>query len=137
MSSSPTAGAPPARVRVRDASGFRPPFVYRQVLVDRLFREHGEDTSTPVAPLVRRGRVISTPPEAGPLLLLGADALGRDIFARLVHGARRSLGVVMLGALGALVLGTLIGGAAGGLGGRIESALMRVADFVIVLPARI
>ena len=70
------------------------------------------------------------------MLLLGADALGRDIFARLVHGARRSLGVVMLGALGALVLGTL-GGAAGGLGGRIESALMRVADFVIVLPARI
>ena len=127
--------APPARVRVRDASGFRAPFVYRQVLVNRIFRDYREDTSTTV-PLrwFAGGRVISTPPEAGPLLLLGADALGRDIFARLVHGARRSLGVVMLGAFGALVLGTLIGGAAGGLGGRIESALMRVADFVIVLP---
>jgi peptide/nickel transport system permease protein len=127
--------APPSRIRIADASGWRMPFVYRPVLVDRVTREYREDPGT-AAPLrwLAEGRVVSVAPEAGPLLLLGADALGRDIFARLVHGARRSLGVVLLGALGALIVGTLIGGAAGGLGGPIEAVLMVVADFVIVLP---
>ena len=120
---------------MRDASGLRAPFVYRQVLVDRQAREYREDADVAV-PLrwFAGGRVVSVGHDAGPLLLLGADAIGRDIFARLVYGARRSLGVVLLGVVGALLLGTLIGGAAGGLGGTIESCLMLVADFVIVLP---
>ncbi len=127
--------APPSRIRIRDASGLRAPFVYRQVLVDRVSRLYREDTSAP-APLqwFSNGRLISTPAEAGPLLLLGADPIGRDIFSRLVYGARRSLGVVLVGAIGALALGALIGGAAGGLGGPIESVLMVAADFILVLP---
>jgi peptide/nickel transport system permease protein len=127
--------APPSRIRIRDASGLRAPFVYRQVVVDRVAREYREDTGAP-APLqwFADGRLLSVKPEGGPLLLLGADALGRDIFARLVYGARRSLGVVLLGVVGALLLGTFVGGAAGGLGGSVEAVLMLVADFVIVLP---
>jgi peptide/nickel transport system permease protein len=106
--------APPTRIRVRDEAGLRAPFIYRQVLIDRVLRQYGEDTRSPV-PLrwFAGGRVISTPPDEGPLLLLGADALGRDIFSRLLYGARRSLGVVLLGVLGALALGAFIGGAAG------------------------
>jgi peptide/nickel transport system permease protein len=127
--------APPSRVRVRDVSGFRAPFVYRQVLVDRQAREYREapDVAVPLR-WFTGGRVVSVSRDTGPLLLLGADAIGRDIFARLVYGARRSLGVVLLGVAGAVLLGTLIGGAAGGLGGRVDSGLMMVADFVIVLP---
>ena len=66
--------------------------------------------------------------------LFGTDTLGRDVFSRLIHGAQVSLGVAMLGALGALVLGTLVGGIAGYRGGLVDETLMRVAEFVFVLP---
>jgi peptide/nickel transport system permease protein len=127
--------APPMRVHVRDATGFRAPFVYRQVLDDRLTRLFRDDTSRPV-PLSwgGAGRLVSIDPDAGPLLLLGADALGRDVWSRLLYGARLSLGVTFVGALGALVLGAIAGGLAGATGGRADMLLMLVADFVLVLP---
>jgi peptide/nickel transport system permease protein len=126
--------APPSRIRIRDASGLRTPFIYRYVLEDRVLRRYREETAAPVAlRWFADGRVLSAPAD-NPLLLFGADALGRDLFSRLVHGARLSLGVVLAGTLGAIVLGTLIGGLAGSLGGTPESLLMLIADFVLVLP---
>jgi peptide/nickel transport system permease protein len=127
--------APPMRIRVRDADGFRAPFVYRQVLEDRLERRYRDDTSRAIP--IRWGRdwqLMSIPAEDGPLLVLGADALGRDVFSRLLFGARLSLGVTVLGVAGALFLGFALGGLAGGLGGRVDTALMLVADFILVLP---
>lgn len=127
--------APPMRVHVRDASGFRRPFVYPQVLEHRLERRFGEDRSTPV-PLrwFRGGRLLSVDAEHGPLLLLGGDALGRDVFSRLLYGAQLSLGVTLLGALCALLAGAVVGGLAGAVGGRADASLMLLADFVILLP---
>ncbi len=69
-----------------------------------------------------------------PLLLLGADALGRDIFSRLLYGAGLSLGVTLAGVAGALAIGALVGALAGSAGGLTESTLMLVADFIVVLP---
>ena len=127
--------APPMRLHVRDASGFRAPFVYRQRLENRLARRFAEDRSKPV-PIAwfRDGRVISIDAADGPLLLLGADALGRDVFSRLLHGAQRSIGVVLAGAAGALLIGAIAGSLAGSAGGRTERVLMSIADFLIVLP---
>jgi peptide/nickel transport system permease protein len=72
---------------------------------------------------------------AGPWLLLGGDRLGRDVFARILHGARLSLTVAVVATLGALLLGALVGGLAGVAGGVVDDVLMRLADLVIVLPA--
>jgi peptide/nickel transport system permease protein len=127
--------APPMRVHLRDASGFHAPFVYRQALVDRLERRFADDTSARI-PLrwFDAGRLVSIDPAAGPLLFLGADALGRDLWSRLLYGAQLSLGVTALGALFALLVGASIGGLAGAVGGRTSALLMLAADFLLVLP---
>ena len=43
-------------------------------------------------------------------MLLGADSYGRDVFSRLLFGARVSLGLALVAALGALLLGSAVGG---------------------------
>ncbi len=65
---------------------------------------------------------------------LGTDALGRDVFARLLYGGQVSLLVGVVGALGAALLGTAIGLLAGQAGGRLDALLMRFTDGVIALP---
>lgn len=127
--------APPMRVHVRDTDGWHLPFVYRQSLVDRSGRIYVEERSNRVSlQWFSNGRLVSIDSSAGPLLLCGADALGRDVCARLVHGSRLSLGVAFIGACGALLLGALLGAAAGAAGGRIDTLVVTVADFVLVLP---
>jgi peptide/nickel transport system permease protein len=127
--------APPMRVHLWHDGRWQGPFVYPQVLRNRLMREFDEDRSTPAAlRWFANGKVVSIDPSHGPLLLAGGDALGRDVWSRLLLGARRSLGVVLVGVAGALVLGITIGGLAGTVGGRVDDWLMLAADFVIVLP---
>ena len=66
---------------------------------------------------------------------LGTDELGRDILLRLLYGARVSLTVGLAVALGAALLGTLIGLAAARAGGWRDALRMRVADGLLALPA--
>jgi peptide/nickel transport system permease protein len=73
-------------------------------------------------------------PGEDPAFPLGSDTLGRDIAAGLFHGARASLLIGGVSALAALALGTSIGAVAGYYGGRIDAALMRVAELVQTMP---
>ena len=119
------------------AAGLRAPFIYPHRLVSRLERRFEEDVARPVAlRWFTDGRLVSVPEaEGGPLLLLGADAFGRDIFSRLLYGARASLALAVVATLAALLLGALIGGMAGYAGGAIDDLLSRFTEFVLVLPA--
>jgi peptide/nickel transport system permease protein len=126
--------APPTRIHFWDAAGLHAPFMHPLVPVDRLARLYREDETVRI-PLVWFSRgVISSNDPAQPLLMFGADALGRDVFSRLLFGARLSLGVTLLGVLGALVIGGTVGALAGTVGGWTESGLMLMADFLLALP---
>ncbi len=71
-------------------------------------------------------KAVSQPPSAQHLL--GTDRSGRDVWARVAHGARTSL-VVGLGAVAIyVVIGTLLGGLAGLVGGRTDFVIMRAVD---------
>jgi peptide/nickel transport system permease protein len=65
---------------------------------------------------------------------LGADDLGQDVLARMLYGGRISLAVGITAMLIAVSVGTVIGAAAGHLGGMVDNALMRVTDLFISLP---
>ena len=66
--------------------------------------------------------------------LMGTDQLGRDLFSRLIYGARVSLFIGILTTLLALVIGTIYGSISGYIGGRMDSFMMRVVDVVFALP---
>ena len=68
-------------------------------------------------------------------LPLGTDALGRDVMAGLVHGARISLLVGLVSTVVALLIGVPIGAAAGYFGGIVDDALMRFTEFFQTIPS--
>lgn len=67
----------------------------------------------------------------------GTDDLGRDIFSRVISGAKYSLGVAVMILAIAVTAGSLIGAVAGYFGGMIDELLMRVTDMFLAFPALI
>ena len=117
--------APPMRVHVVDDEGrLHWPFVYALRLTNPLERRYEQDRAT---------RLPIRAEE--PVFLLGSDGFGRDVLSRTLAGARLSLGVAFAATALALALAALVGGIAGYAGGRTDALLMRVAEFVLVLPA--
>lgn len=75
------------------------------------------------------------PPDAN--MLLGADQLGRDIFSRIIYGARNSVGLALVATLGAFILGALAGLLAAVKGGWFDTFMGRVADVIMSIPSLI
>ena len=122
---------------VDDAGQWHRPFIYPWTLVSQLEQRYEQDRSTRVGLVwFTRGRLVGSADEArAPLMLLGADSYGRDVFSRLLFGARISLALSIAAALGSMLVGGVIGGVAGYVGGGVDDLLMRASDFVLVLPA--
>jgi peptide/nickel transport system permease protein len=64
----------------------------------------------------------------------GTDAAGHDTLAQVLRGTQISIGIAVVGALVATVVGTVWGATAGYYGGWLDTAMMRIADLVLTLP---
>jgi len=127
--------APPMRPHLIDDEGrWHAPFAYAIHVVDPIERRYEEDRRVRV-PVWTKHTSSAGPDLASPAFLLGADGLGRDILSRTLVGARLSLGVAFLSTALALLLAAACGALAGYAGGWLDSLLMRVAEFILVLPA--
>jgi oligopeptide transport system permease protein len=64
----------------------------------------------------------------------GTDKLGRDVYTRIVYGARVSLGVAFVGSITAMVIGVLYGSVSGYAGGWVDDLMMRFVDLMFGFP---
>jgi peptide/nickel transport system permease protein len=72
--------------------------------------------------------------EGGTLYLLGADALGRDMFSRIVYGARISLTIGFIGVVMSFIIGLTMGCISGFYGGWIDNVIQRIVDVLRCFP---
>ena len=66
--------------------------------------------------------------------IFGTDHLGRDLFARIIHGARISIFLGLITISTALTTGAIIGAVSGYYGGKLDNVLMRIMDVIIAVP---
>ena len=141
--------APPHRVRVLDEGRVRLPFVYPLVQTRNevtLRREYTADTTSrlTLALFVRgdpyklwgifRTDVHFFGTRGGEAFLLGTDRLGRDMLSRVIHGARISLSIGLLGVFISFVLGCILGGISGYYGGTPDLIVQRAIEFILSIP---
>ena len=141
--------APPVLVRVFDEGRVRRPFVYPLVQTRNevtLRREYAPDTTRrlPLVLFVRGDRyklwgIFRTDvhffgTQGGEAFLLGTDRLGRDMLSRVIHGARISLSIGLVGVFISFVLGCILGGISGYYGGTPDLIVQRAIEFIISIP---
>ncbi|MCI0710237.1 MAG: ABC transporter permease [Chloroflexi bacterium] len=68
------------------------------------------------------------------VFILGSDRLGRDMFSRVVYGARISLSIGLVAVFLSLTLGIVLGGVSGYYGGTIDNIIQRVIEFIRSVP---
>ena len=110
--------------------------------LDSTFMAHHEERGDWVLPSLvphgpddyADGAATLLPPLASASHPLGTDALGRDVFARVVHGARASLGHGLAASLVLVLIGVLLGALAGFSGGVVDSAVTRAVESLTAIP---
>ena len=98
--------------------------------------KHNLDRSESCAPMVGQGvshhGALCTISEK---YLMGADYVGRDLFSRIVYGARVSLTVAFIGPFISLLIGVTYGSISGFFGGRVDNIMMRIVDVLYAFPS--
>ena len=71
----------------------------------------------------------------GPFYIFGTDRMGRDLFSRILYGARVSLTVGLVGVFVSIILGSLLGTASGYWGGAVDMVIQRIIELLSSFPA--
>jgi len=77
------------------------------------------------------GAAFAPPDDA---MLLGGDQLGRDLFSRLIYGARNTVGVAIVTTALAFLIGTIAGLVAATMGGWVDQVMGRIVDILLAIP---
>jgi peptide/nickel transport system permease protein len=85
--------------------------------------------------LFYRGRLFTTESVDSPWFAMGSDALGRDLFSRIVYGSRVSMCVGLVGVLITFSLGIVVGAFSGYVGGLTDNLIMRWSEIEMSLPS--
>lgn len=70
----------------------------------------------------------------GKMFLFGADRMGRDILSRIIYGGRVSLSIGLMGVAISFIFGITIGGISGYFGGKIDTVIQRIIEFIMSIP---
>ena len=148
--------APPSEIHVADSEGnWRMPFVYgtdRERDVTTLRNYYIPDTTRiypikffvasdkpyklwGVIPMNTKLIGLGVAREEQGVFFAGTDNLGRDIFSRVVYGARLSLSVGLIGVFLSMTLGVLLGGMSGYYGGAVDNVIQRLIEFLRSIPS--
>jgi peptide/nickel transport system permease protein len=129
---------PPTRIHFFKDGRLTFPYIHPYVLKDPLFKVYEEDRSVScrLRFFVRTdyGLRLLGVEEPCRLYLLGGDKLGRDVFSRILYGARYSLGVAVIGTAVTFFIGALVGGISGYFGGRTDAVIMRMVEVLMSIP---
>jgi peptide/nickel transport system permease protein len=111
-------------------------FAYPMNMVDPEARRFAPDRSRKTyVHLFSRGHLFTTEAGAPPYFLMGSEALGRDLFSRIVYGSRVSMFVGLIGVAISFGLGITVGALSGYVGGLLDNLIMRWSEIEMSLPS--